>query len=81
MAFSRQEYWNGLPFPSLGYLPDPGIEPRSPAFQIIFCLRYLGSLPSVPKVIQKKKILKENLKKSYNSHLNIMFRVEFHLGV
>ena len=26
-----QEYWSGLPFPSLGDLPDPGIEPRSPA--------------------------------------------------
>ena len=27
----RQEYWNGLPFPSPGDLPDPGIEPESPA--------------------------------------------------
>ena len=33
MGFSRQEYWNGLPFPSPGDLPDPGIEPRSPTFQ------------------------------------------------
>ena len=39
MEFSRQEYWSGLPFPSPGDLPDPGIEPRSPAFQA-------GSLPS-----------------------------------
>ena len=31
MGFSRQAYWSGLPFPSLGDLPDPGIEPRSPA--------------------------------------------------
>ena len=30
MGFSRQEYWSGLPFPSPGNLPDPGIEPRSP---------------------------------------------------
>ena len=30
MGFSRQEYWTGLPFPSPGDLPDPGIEPRSP---------------------------------------------------
>ena len=29
--FSRQEYWSGLPFPSLGDIPDPGIEPTSPA--------------------------------------------------
>ena len=33
MGFSRQEYWSGLPFPSPGDLPDPGIEPRSPEFQ------------------------------------------------
>ena len=33
MGFSRQEDWNGLPFPSPGDLPDPGIEPGSPAFQ------------------------------------------------
>ena len=33
MGFSRQEYWGGLPFPSPGDLPDPGIEPRSPALQ------------------------------------------------
>ena len=33
MGFSRQEYLSGLPFPSPGDLPDPGIEPRSPALQ------------------------------------------------
>ena len=31
MEFSRHEYWSGLPFPSPGDLPDPGIEPASPA--------------------------------------------------
>ena len=31
MGFSRQEYWSRLPFPSPGDLPDPGIEPGSPA--------------------------------------------------
>ena len=31
MGFPRQEYWNGLPFPSPGNLPDPGIETVSPA--------------------------------------------------
>ena len=41
MGFSRQEYWSGLPFPSPGGLPDPGIEPRSPALQ-------LDALPSEP---------------------------------
>ena len=33
MGFPRQEYWSRLPFPSLGDLPDPGIEPTSPALQ------------------------------------------------
>ena len=41
MGFSRQEYWSGLPFPSPGYLPDPGIEPRSPALLV-------DALPSEP---------------------------------
>ena len=41
MGFSRQEYWNGLPFPSPGDLPDPGIKPESPALQA-------DSLPSEP---------------------------------
>ena len=34
MEFSRQEYWSGLPFPPPGNLPDPGIIPASPAFQV-----------------------------------------------
>ena len=33
MGFSRQEYWNGVPFPSLEDLPDPGIKPGSPTLQ------------------------------------------------
>ena len=33
MELSRQEYYSGLPLPSLGNLPDPGIKPRSPALQ------------------------------------------------
>ena len=34
MGFSRQEYWSELPLPSPGDLPDPGVEPRSPALQV-----------------------------------------------
>ena len=41
MGFSRQEYWSGLPFPSPGDLPDPGIDPRSPTLQA-------DSLPAEP---------------------------------
>ena len=36
MGFSRQEYWSGLPFPSSGDCPDPGIEPWSPVLQADF---------------------------------------------
>ena len=41
MGFFRQEYWSGLPFPSPGDLPNPEIEPESPALQA-------DSLPSEP---------------------------------
>ena len=34
MGFSSQEYWSRLPFPSPRDLPDPGIEPRSPALRV-----------------------------------------------
>ena len=52
MRFSRPEYWSGYPFPSPGDLPNPGIEPRSPALQV-------GSLPAEPqgKPLKKKIIL------------------------
>ena len=33
MGFPKQEYWSGLPFPFPGDLPDPGIEPGSPALE------------------------------------------------
>jgi len=33
MGFSKQEYWSGLPLPSPGDLPDPGIKPGSPTCQ------------------------------------------------
>ena len=36
MVFPRQEYWSGLPFPSPGDLPHPGIKPGSPALQVNF---------------------------------------------
>ena len=47
MGFSRQEYWSGLPFPTSGDLPDPGIEPTSPISPALQAdslpLSYLGS--------------------------------------
>ena len=44
MEFFSQEYWSGLPFPSPGGLPNPGIEPRSPTLQA-------DALPSEPPAI------------------------------
>ena len=45
MEFSRQEYWSGLPFPSAGPLPNPGIEPASPALTGRFFTRDPESPP------------------------------------
>ena len=45
MGFSRQEYWSELPFPSSGDLPDPGIEPASPALQVASLLLSLQGSP------------------------------------
>ena len=62
MGFSRQEYWNGLPFPSPWNLPDPGIEPRSllpvQMVQVQSLVRELRS--HMPCGIAKKLI--ENIK-------------------
>ena len=57
MGFPRPEYWSGLPFPSPGDLPIPGIEPRSLALQA-------DSLPSVPagKLISLNGILEVQIK-------------------
>ena len=52
MGFSRQENWSGLPFPSPGDLPDPGIEPGSPALQAgrpLYCQNHQGSPPGIKK--------------------------------
>ena len=60
IEFSRQEYWSGLPFPSPGCLPNPGIKPGSPALQA-------NSLPSEPPgklmillIVESKKIQQTN---------------------
>ena len=62
MEFFRQEDWSGLPFPSPGDLPDPGIEPGSPSLQA-------DSLPSEPQGMETylKDILKVVIsQKQYN---------------
>ena len=55
MGFFGQEYWSGLPFPSPGDLPDPGIEPASPAFTGGF---FTTEPPGKPVFANLKKYLK-----------------------
>ena len=63
MGFSRQEYWSGVPFPSSGDLPNPGIEPRSPALQT-------DALPSESPVSQWTK-------PKYQQYIHTHFRQLF----
>ena len=54
MGFSRQEHWSGLPFPSPGDLPLPGIEPVSPALKAdSFLLSHQGSPPFLYPVLNQ----------------------------
>ena len=39
MRFTRKESWSGLPFPTPGDLPNPGIKPRSSVMQAVSCLK------------------------------------------
>ena len=52
VEFSRQEYWSGVPFPSPGDLPNPGIEPRSPHCKQI--LSHLSLQPRFPLQLEGK---------------------------
>ena len=71
MGFSRQEYWNEVPFPSLEDLANLGIEPRSPALQA-------GSLPSVPP---GKPLITHHLKlKPIHLILSLLTRVQANLS-
>ena len=49
-GFPRQEYWSGLPFPSPGDIPDPGIKLGSPFRRILYHLSHQGN----PKVLIAK---------------------------
>ena len=53
MEFSRQEYWSGLPFPSPGNLPDPGIEPRSLASPALAGGFFTTAPPGKPEFLIK----------------------------
>ena len=55
MGFPRQEYWSGVPFPSPGDLPDPGIEPMSPAWQAAYHWATREASPLCPLSRQQQK--------------------------
>ena len=56
MGFSRQEYWSGLPYPPPGDLPNPGIEPESPALhqrQIPYNITYMWNKYDTKELVYK----------------------------
>ena len=63
MGFSRQEYRSGLPFPSPGDLPNPGIEPGSPALQT-------DSLPSIHYMAKKKSSIFCRVEGNHDTNTN-----------
>ena len=72
MGFSRQEYWSGLPFPSPGDLPNPGIEPASPTLQA-------DSLPSESPGKPHIHVGLVQLKTRYGYYTGWGFHPSFHL--
>ena len=68
MGFSRQQYWSGLPFPSPGDLPNPGIEPGS------LTLQADASLPELPGKLGSCQIFAQITKK--NSLISFSFHHE-----
>ena len=60
MGFSRQEYWSGLPFPTPGDLPDPGIAPASPALAGEF---FTTELPGKPQIMPVLLVLVQHFEK------------------
>ena len=55
MGFRRQEYWSGLPFPSPGDLPDPGIEPASPISPSL-AGRFFTTVPLVKPTVVRVRV-------------------------
>ena len=85
MAYSSKEYWSGLPFPTPGNLPNPGIKPSSPALperffttkppDCVLCMFYCNKKPHILKciylVIFKKKSLLDLLQYCFCQQSNL----------
>ena len=74
LGFSRQEYWSGLPFPSPGDLPQPGIEPGTPALWAISLQSEApGKCPGVVRVIKNLPLGEEDpLEEEMTTHSSIL---------
>ena len=68
MGFSKQDYWNGLPFPSPGDLPDPGIEPASTPLARVF---FTTEPPGKPMYV-----LRVHCKKQWVLPFNLVSKIE-----
>ena len=62
MEFSRQEYWSGLPFPTPGDLPDPGIKPGSPESPALLVDSLLLSYQGSPSESVAIPLINESIK-------------------
>ena len=79
MEFSRQEYWSGLPFSSPGDLPDPGIEPTSPALWVDYFYHF--ATREVQEL--RREALKSqcsDLREEVTAQLQVIF-VREHMGL
>ena len=77
MGFSRQEYWIGLPFPSPGDLPNPGIKPGSPAFQAD---ALTSEPPGKPFMKYRSQVFMNYNRKTYNSLKYTIFFLLFRMS-
>ena len=68
MGFPRQEYWSGLPFPSPGDLPDPGMETKSPALAVAEPPQKPAPLLSEAQILNVNKMLSNSNQRKYLSH-------------
>ena len=66
MEFSRQEYWSGLPFPSPGDLPNPGMELGSPALYADYLPSKPPGKPDIPK--HQAQLLKKKFQGTNDLH-------------
>ena len=68
MGFSRQEYRSGLPFPSPGDLPDPGMETKSPVLAVAEPPQKPAPLLSEAQILNMNKMLSNSNERKYLSH-------------